>query len=165
MQKRRPLRFAHVSCKGGVCWSSAPARMAQVRHTAECFHATPTSGGDSRIAEPAKGSVPLPDGSCRRCQGDFARSGLSGLFVEARPKQCVLCLLKPVPVIPSCSFTHSALLEMKRGWRSAKTANRACSCGVVLPRKKVQDECRHASLVRDSPVTVWWMKGQEGVSR
>ena len=85
--------------------------MAQVRHTAECFHATPTSGGDSRIAEPAKGSVPLPDGSCRRCQGDFARSGPGAearrsarAVAEGRRRQFIGSLRNPV--VPSSGERH-----------------------------------------------------------
>lgn len=93
---------------------------------------------DSRVAEPAGSCVPLLSGNCRCGQGHFARSRLGRLLVEARTKQLVLCLLIPVPVVPLCSFTHNALLENENGWRSARTANRVCDCGVVLVRNKAQ---------------------------
>ena len=87
--------------------------MKEVGHTAECFHATPTFGGDSRIAEPAGRCVPLSGGNCRHSQCRLARSCRGGLLVEARPNQGILLLLDPVPDVSRCSATHEALLQMK----------------------------------------------------
>jgi len=41
------------------------------------------------------------------------RAVVTGLLVEARPKQGILLLLEPVPDVSRCSATHEALLQMK----------------------------------------------------
>ena len=79
---------------------------------------------DSRIAEPARGHEQLPGGSCRLGHCCLARSHLGRLLVETRPNQIVLRLFVPIPVVARSSATHSVLLEMEIGWRSAMKANR-----------------------------------------
>ena len=97
---------------------------------------------DSRIAEPARGHEQLPGGSCRLGHCCLARSCLSRLLVEARPNQIVLRLFVPIPVVARSSATHSVLLEMGIGWRSALKANRTVE---VSPPPSVES-CASATM-------------------
>ena len=114
--------------------------MERVRPTAGCCHTSKLV--DSRIAEPSGSCEPLSGGSCRLGHCRLARSSLGRLLVETRPNQIVLRLFVPIPVVARSSATHSVLLEMGIGWRSAMKANRTVE---VSPPPSVES-CASAAL-------------------